>query len=398
MANLSSEVLTLNSTFAEYTSFPKAVQTFLMIYYIVIFTIGFVGNILIVISVVKFKHLKTVVNIFLANLAIADVLFVVLSLFDATQFILQRWVFGDILCRLQSTAIEVSYTVSVVTLATVAVERYLSICHPHRKKRNVRQSIHASIFIWIFAILFCGVLAYGYHSREEKGRYKCLNDHWSKQSRLIFYIVHSLIVYFLPLLILCFSHYKISGVLEKQRQRSHDRLGSRPNSNIQVTRNNMSNFSESDGNSTRLEDIPSQLSSNCLTTSTGTKKQSKNLRILTRRSNIIGLLVVITSIFLILWSPFIVVRLLMYADVKFNEVIFRASQLLVFTNTAVNFIVYALMCTSFRRAFKGLFTCGTNDDGAWNISGSKSLDISETLKKSFSFNKPVAKDDAILNE
>ena len=126
--------------------------------------------------------------------------------------------------------------------------------------------------------------------------------------------------------------------------------------NVSNTRINTST-DQSDGYSTLASDMTISMrgTMKCQTTMV---KQYRSLRVLTRRSNVIGLLLTITSIFVVLWTPFIAVRLLMYADVLFNLFIFRASQLLFFTNTAVNFVVYALMSTSFRRAFKGRFRCG----------------------------------------
>lgn len=312
-----------------------------------------------------------------------------------------KWIFGDIICRLQSTSIEISYTVSIITLVTVALERYLSICYPYKRKRTVRQSIYTSVFIWVFAVMFCGVLVSGYQGRKEGGKYICNNDPWSKQSRLIFYTVHSVIVYILPLVILLVAHYKISRVLESQRIRSRERLHTNRRSTSEtnhVETNNISNVMVStDGHST-LEYKPSPLGDKQIT-ECNPKERSKSMRTLTRRSNIIRLLIVITTIFLVLWTPFIVVRLLMYADVKINEVVFVATQLLIFTNTAVNFTVYAFMSTSFRTAFKTLFTCNANDSRVWNnVSISKSLDLTDTLRKQFSITKAVPKEKAMPKE
>lgn len=359
------------------------------IYYGIVFLSGFVGNVLIMVAVFKFKHMKSVVNGFLANLALADILFVLFSLFDGLTFLFDEWRFGDAVCRIQSTFVEIAYTISVLTLVAVAVERYVSICYPYKRKRTFKQSLYINAALWMIAFIFCSPLFYGYSVRLEetsgqinKNRKRiCANDNWSKKSRLVFYIIHSVLIYLLPLTVMCISHYKISKVLIRQKMVRSSTYSSESKQEIISTSNGDINENKSSRTSVNKID-----SNNALSTI-----QRKRQRTVNRRANIIKLLVVVTAIFFTLWSPFIFIRLLIYFKVHIHQMIWRASQLLILANTAVNCVIYALISPAFKKAFKCLFTCGAKSNSmlSMNYSISRSVEFSESMRKHTTIAQPV---------
>jgi len=107
-----------------------------------------------------------------------------------------------------------------------------------------------------------------------------------------------------------------------------------------------------------------------------------------QRQKVIRILVVITIVFFVLWTPFIVVRLLKYFSVEVHSLLWRGTQLLVFGNTAVNCFIYALMSPAFREAFKGIFYCRQRIQNN-TFSTSRSIDVSETVKRQSSINHKV---------
>lgn len=328
------------TTTEELTVHPTILWIFI-VYYFLVFISGFIGNICIITSVYKFKRMRNVVNIFLVNLALSDLLFIILSTFDFVTFLRGKWILGDVACRIQGTLIEMSYTVSVSTLTVVAVERYLSICYPYKPKRTMTQAVKICVLIWIFAILFCTCLLYGYSLKpDEKNKLQCSNTTWGNTSRLAFYVVHSVVVYLFPLTIMIFSHVKISQALRNLatrnkvcKQTSHEM-----NCNIEQPPPTIEDRKSSEHGTLELH--------------IKNRKESMNYRF-----NIVKLLAVVTIIFFILWTPFITVRLIMYMGVHVNEIIWRATQLLIFGNTTINCFIYAFMSPTFREAFKHLLTC-----------------------------------------
>ena len=230
--------------------------------------------------------MRKVVNVFLANLALADLLFSILSIFNGIAFFLGEWKVGNVICKIHGMLIEVSYTVSVLTLVGVAVERYMSICRPQHTRRSIKQTIQMIVFIWFSGFAFCAVLAYGYTTIYSDNKYQCGSYQWSNQVRLIFYITHSFLVYLLPLTLMCFSHYKICQTLAKQKQR----LAVSQN----VIINRIDKYFSSNSDHDEIYDDK------------GTRKMLKPEKANYSRARIIHLLLVVTSIFFVLWTPFII--------------------------------------------------------------------------------------------
>ena len=334
---------------------------FYTVFYLVVFLCGLTGNSLIISSVVKFKEMRKTVNMLLANLALADLLFILLSILDAVAFFYNEWKGGRMICKIQGTLIEISYTVSVLTLAAIAIERYVSICKPQYKRRSIKQSIQMLLLIWLAAFLFCAVLFYGYTIKLINNKYQCRNEQWSNQARLIFYITHSFLVYLSPLALMCLSHYKISKALVDQKRK------------LTKSQNSMVKHKSKSVQSNNYSDETSEHNKS-------TRRTMKTQKVNSSRSRVIRLLIVVTSVFFAFWSPFIVIRILMYSEVDVNAYLWRGSQLLIFATTAVNFVIYAFMSPTFRKAFlKILSRRGILQTVSWSA-GDCSYEMSERLK------------------
>ena len=274
-----------NVTASENDADPSLlIITLFGIYYVSALLIGILGNILIIASVCTYKHMRTVVNGFLLNVAISDLLFAIFSTFDAIKDVYEEWQIGDISCRIQGLLIEVSYTVSVLTLVAVALERYISICYPYRRKRTFNQSLYMSTIIWVVGLSFCFVLGYGYTAKnDENGEFKCQNNNWSNKSRRTFYIIHSILIYLIHLSLMCLSHYKITKTLiHQQKYRST------------TIRNNTAQVNISTPNI--KENANTKVTVKTTSTDEVSAKNNKPLQAAFRRVKIIKLLIVVTSI------------------------------------------------------------------------------------------------------
>ena len=81
----------------------------------------------------------TVTNYYLLNLSISDLLLLTLGL---PYEMYSVWVpapdvLGESFCRFRLLASETSANVSVLTITSFTVERYLAICHPISRPRRV---------------------------------------------------------------------------------------------------------------------------------------------------------------------------------------------------------------------------------------------------------------------
>jgi|JYMV01.1.fsa_nt_gi hypothetical protein len=67
--------------------------------YSLIFFLSVVGNILVILTLVQNKRMRTVTNVFLLNLAISDLFIAILCMpFNTIPLILQNFIFGKFMC------------------------------------------------------------------------------------------------------------------------------------------------------------------------------------------------------------------------------------------------------------------------------------------------------------
>lgn len=64
-----------------------------------VFVVGLTGNTLAIYVVLRHAKMKTVTNIYILNLAVADELYIIGLPFLTTQNVLSYWPFGSFLCR-----------------------------------------------------------------------------------------------------------------------------------------------------------------------------------------------------------------------------------------------------------------------------------------------------------
>ncbi|XP_009998631.1 PREDICTED: probable G-protein coupled receptor 25, partial [Chaetura pelagica] len=96
--------------------------------YSFIFLLGLVGNLFVIALMAQRSGGKRVVDTFVLNLAVADVIFVcTLPLWVLAGARGHRWVLGEGLCKLSSYIIAINRCSSILFLTALSVERYLVI-------------------------------------------------------------------------------------------------------------------------------------------------------------------------------------------------------------------------------------------------------------------------------
>ncbi|KAM6953945.1 B2 bradykinin receptor [Aplochiton taeniatus] len=118
--------------------------------------VGVVGNGLVLCVFCLQKKPCTVADIYLGNLAAADLVMVsCLPFWAVTIANGYQWAFGEALCKLLNVAISMNYYCSVLFLVLVSVDRYLALVQPMRPSRLRRAAWAKRIClgIWLFGFL-----------------------------------------------------------------------------------------------------------------------------------------------------------------------------------------------------------------------------------------------------
>uniref|UniRef100_A0A8C7Z0Q9 G protein-coupled receptor 25 n=1 Tax=Oryzias sinensis TaxID=183150 RepID=A0A8C7Z0Q9_9TELE len=210
---------------------------FLPVMYYLIFFTGFWGN-LFVISVVvsKGKHRGRLVDIFVVNLAVADLIFVLtLPLWAISASQNNHWNFGTAsnwLCKLSSYIISVNRFSNIFFLTCMSIDRYLVIVKL-MDSRYLRRSwciIATCVAVWITSLVL-GIPSLVYREVETYDQSQaCLED-----SSSTFFLVTNLMMAFLTfvfpvlIIVLCYGtiimhlnkHCSVVGNPRAEARRRH---------------------------------------------------------------------------------------------------------------------------------------------------------------------------------
>ncbi|XP_063117113.1 C-C chemokine receptor type 1 isoform X2 [Cavia porcellus] len=123
--------------------------------YSLVFIIGVVGNILVVLVLMKFKRLRSMTSIYLLNLAVSDLLFLFTLPFLIHYILKDTWVFGHAMCKLLSGLYYVGLYSEIFFIILLTIDRYLAIVHAvfALQARTVTFGIITSVVTWVLAIL-----------------------------------------------------------------------------------------------------------------------------------------------------------------------------------------------------------------------------------------------------
>ncbi|XP_004634330.1 alpha-1D adrenergic receptor [Octodon degus] len=308
------------------------------------------GNLLVILSVACNRHLQTVTNYFIVNLAVADLLLSTTVLpFSATMEVLGFWAFGRAFCDVWAAVDVLCCTASILSLCTISVDRYVGVRHSLKYPAIMTERKAAAILalLWAVALVvsvgpllgwkepvppderFCGIT-------EEAG----------------YAVFSSVCSFYLPMAVIVVMYCRVyvvarsttrsleAGVKRERGKASEVVLrihcrGAAPG--VDGTR--------SGTRSTKGHAFRSSLSVRLLKFSRE-KKAAKTLAI-------------VVGVFVLCWFPFFFVLPLgsLFPQLKPSEGVFKVIFWLGYFNSCVNPLIYPCSSREFKRAFLRLLRC-----------------------------------------
>ncbi|XP_029445512.1 C-C chemokine receptor type 5-like [Rhinatrema bivittatum] len=189
--------------------------------YSLVFIFGVVGNALVILILIKYKQLRSMTDIYLLNLAISDVLFV-LSLPFWAYYAANEWVFGNVMCKLLSGVFYIGYYGGIFFIILLTVDRYLAIVHAifAMKARTLTFGVLTSVVLWAVTILV-SLPGFIFHKAQKEGFHYTCSPHYpanaEKSWKLFVILKMNILGLGIPMGIMIFCYTEILKTLFRCR-------------------------------------------------------------------------------------------------------------------------------------------------------------------------------------
>ncbi|XP_071568492.1 orexin receptor type 2-like [Temnothorax nylanderi] len=199
--------------------FPKFSYWVLIAMHSIVFVVGLIGNALVCMAVYRNHSMRNVTNYFIVNLAVADLLVLLICLPPSVLWdVTETWFLGLKLCKAVPYLQTVSVSISILTLTFISIDRWYAICFPLRFKSTTTRAKTAIIVIWVISLLFdipelLVLHTVPSHSRVQTVLFTQCVWSWSRESQTTFTVVKLIFLYTMPLLFMSVAYWQIVRVL-----------------------------------------------------------------------------------------------------------------------------------------------------------------------------------------
>ncbi|CAM5129690.1 unnamed protein product [Eretmochelys imbricata] len=196
-------------------------KVLIILQYTAMVVVAMVGNCLLVHVMVWVKKMHNVTNFLIGNMALSDVAMCTTCIPLTLAYVFEpcSWIFSSAMCYFVFFMQPVTIYVSVFTLATVAVDRYIVIVHPLRRRISLHLGAYVVLFIWIFCCyLALPAMAHTYYVELSQQELTLCEEFWGEQEhqQQTYVLFLLLIIYLCTLLAILVSYTKISLKLKKR--------------------------------------------------------------------------------------------------------------------------------------------------------------------------------------
>ena len=311
MFNLTNGTNITASSYLQWIS--EDVRVFFDLIYIIIICAGVTGNVLVIVAVIQVPSMKTVTNVFICNLACADLIVTTICcpLVLTHMITYPHWTLGENMCYFSNFCIHLSLSGSSLALLAISLDRYLAIAYAQKQWMTFQKVNVLIVVTWLLSTMLSvpSIFIKPDTSFLSRPADVCLLVWRGSEETKQFEMIKGL-VFVLVFLMIAFFYYKIARVLWKRKI---------------------------PGNQTSENQEAAQKA----------------------RKKVVKLLLIVLFCFLGCWAPFMLYRLLkmILSDRGINppEAVYTGTTVLAMTNSAMNPVLYALFNRNFRYAFRNIY-------------------------------------------
>lgn len=294
-------------------TYPTLLLYFASFCCVIFITIGVPGNLLTILALTKAKKLHNATTAFIVNLSIADLLFCTFNLPLAVSTFLHRgWVHGDWLCGLFPFFRYSNVAVSLFSVLAITINRYVMIAHKDMYTTFYRPCTIGAMIACIWSVSF-GMLVptllgiwgrFGFDPHVGSCSILPLNGRTPKTFLFV-------TAFALPCVVIILCYLRIFWVAHRTQRRLRSQKG----------RHHQRDQGEA------------------------------------RDMRLVKMIVVIFFSFIACYLPVTIVKV--FGKEETLPVTHICGYILIYLSACTNPIIYVLMSTEYRRAYRNLFICGT---------------------------------------
>ncbi|KAM6984863.1 neuropeptide FF receptor 1 like 3 [Aplochiton taeniatus] len=213
-------------TLSPYYQHSLVIAVSFTIAYLFIFLLCMVGNTLVCAIVVRNRHMRTITNLFIFNLAISDLLVGIFCIpTTLVDNLITGWPFSDAMCKLSGLVQGISVCASVFTLVAIAMHRFRCIVFPVKPKITLFAAKVTLALVWALALVIILPSAVMLTVTQEPGHFMATSDNrtvplyscyetWpDPEMRKVYTVVLFTMIYLVPLVLIMIMYGCIGAKL-----------------------------------------------------------------------------------------------------------------------------------------------------------------------------------------
>ncbi|XP_054481424.1 alpha-1A adrenergic receptor-like [Anoplopoma fimbria] len=305
------------------------------------------GNILVILSVVCNRHLRSPTNYVIINLAIADLLLASTVLpVSATLEVLDHWVFGRVFCDIWAAVDVLCCTASIMSLCVISIDRYIGVRCPLQYPTIVTETraLLAMLGVWILAIVISIGPLLGWKQPPSQDDTVCLIT-----EEPFYALFSSLGSFYIPLAVILFMYCRVYVVAKRTTRNleagvMRERLQDSNEFTLRIHRGNQ-------------EPGPAPMAGG----GGASARSALTFKLLkfSREKKAAKTLGVVVGMFILCWLPFFLVLPIgsFNSSLRPPETFFKVIFWLGYFNSCLNPIIYPCYSREFKQAFIRILRC-----------------------------------------